>query len=1139
MATLPKPRLCTALVAVAVLTCALLTLCAGPLGAQRRPAAASSRAVRSWQDSLWIPTYVVGPADPHPIFYEGQEYQGAQRRVYPYALQDALTGRRETRRYAALHLENEYVQITVLPELGGRLFAAVDRTNGYDFFYRQHVIKPALIGMLGAWISGGIEWCVFHHHRSTTFMPVDHALTSGADGSRTIWVGELERRQRMRWLVGMTLRPGSSVLEVTVRLLNRTAMPETMLYWANAAVHANDRYQVVFPPSVRVATFHAKNVFTRWPVGSGVYAGGVDYTGVDLSWWRNHPSPTSFFAWDLGEDFSGGYDHGRDAGVVHVGDHHVLAGAKLWEWGPGEAGTLWDSRILTDDDGPYAELMVGAYSDNQPDYSWFAPYAVRTFTHHWFPVRGIGGFTNATVDAAVNLQVAEDVATVGFHATGAQRGARALLTAAGRRVLDTTIAIDPGHPFVGRVPLPPGTAPSDVEAELRRSDGSTLVRDRPRAPSPPPVLPGPVRAPPPPEDVATADELYAIGQRAEQINSPRVDPDAYFAEMLRRDTGDARSNLRVGQHLNRRWRFAEAEAHLRRALARLGPGYTRPGDGEAEYQLGLALRGQGRFAEARDAFQRAAWDRPHEPAAFHQLAELSLREGRWARALAEIRRALAAGAGADRARAYEAAALRRLGRAAEAERVALAAAADDPFAFLARNEVALARRARTAAGERAALADLAARMRDEPESYLDLATDYEVAGLWEEAAEVLRRAIGLPGPSGRPHPLVHYHLAADLERLGHTVDAAGSAAAGAALPIDYVFPFRLESLDALGVAVRRDPRDARALIYLGNLLYERQPDEAIHTWEAARDLAPGLALVHRNLGWAYRHRQQDPTRAIASYERARAADPHDARIAVELDVLYELANAPLETRLASLSRSRASVRARSDGMAREAAVLVGLGRFAEALELFERNRFHPEELSGAVHEHFADAHLLRGLQRLTARDATGALADFAAAGTYPDNLEVGRPRNDPRAPQVAVLTGFAREVAGDSAEARRLFERAAAQQGTDGWPETRFWQGLALARLGRGADADAALDAVRRAGEAAVTRAIEPGAAARPGWEGREAAARRLLGMALLGRDLVGAGDAGAARRELERAAVLRVADPWPRYFLSTLGSGR
>jgi len=1099
---------------------------------------AATSSVRVWQDTIRIPTYAIGRPEPDPLFYTGEQYQGAQRHIYPYAAQDQLTDDRAPRPYIALHLENEYLRITVLPELGGRVFSAVDKANGYDFVYHQHVVKPALIGMLGAWISGGIEWDVFHHHRATTFMPVDYALRASPDGSGTIWVGEQERRQRMRWMVGMTLRPGRAVLDVTVRLINRTPLAETMLYWANVAVHADSQYQAIFPPSVRIATFHGKGVFTTWPTGSGFYAGAVDYTGVDLSWWKNHPSPTSFFAWNLQEDFSGGYDHGRDAGIVHVGDRHVLTGAKLWEWGPGEAGRLWDSRILTDSDGPYAELMVGAYSDNQPDYSWFAPYGVREFTEHWYPVHGIGGFKNATLDGAINLEIAHDTATLAVYATSALRRARAVLRVGSRPLMDSVVRLDPGHAFLVRVRLPPGTAATDVEGDLLDADGTSLVRYRPAPPSAGPPLPQPVRAPLPPADVASNDELIAIGDRAEQINSPSVDPDAYYAEALRRDSLDARANLRAGERFNRRWLFDSAEMRLRRAMGRLGLGYTTPENTEVLYQLGVALRGfglsagdSGRLAAARDAFGRAAWDPGSRAAAFHQLAELSLQQRAWARALVEAERALAVDSKSDRGHAYKAMALRHLGRASEAEWVADASAEDDPFDFLGRNELVLARRARGArVAERAALTDLTARMRGEAESYLDLATDYEDAGLWPEAVEVLGRAAELPGLSGRPHPMVHYHLAYALDRLGRSAEASGALQRAASLPPAYCFPFRLESVVVLRWAVERNPRDAHAWYYLGNLLYERQSGAALRAWETARDLEPGFALVQRNLGWAYRWVERDLAKAIASYEAARTADPLDGRIAIELDQAYELANALPEARLAALERSATALRGRSNAVAREALLLTVLARYDRALDLLEHTHFHVEELAGAIHDAFVDAHLLRGLQRLAAKDTSGAAADFGAAGAYPDNLEVGRPLNDPRSPQISYFSALALLAAGDSAGARSALERGALQRGTDGWPETRFYQALALRRLGRDSIAERVIASVVAAGEAAVARAAAMSGVKRLAAAADEAAARRVLGLGLFAK-----GDTAGARHELGRAVALRATDVWSRFYLESL----
>lgn len=253
---------------------------------------------KAWVEDIKLPTYKVAPPDPSPRFYAGRTYQGAKATFYPYPVWDQMTDQKEVVTYKSLNLENEYVKLSVLPELGGRIFTATDKGNGYDFFYRQHVIKPALIGMLGAWISGGVEWNVPHHHRASSFMPVDHAIVEEADGGRTIWVGETELRHRLRWLVGVTLRPGKSYVEMTVKIFNRTPAAQSFLFWINPAVHANEDYQVLFPPSVQWAVQHAKPEFASWPVARQVY-GGTDYTkGVDISWWKNHHSPVSFFAWD-------------------------------------------------------------------------------------------------------------------------------------------------------------------------------------------------------------------------------------------------------------------------------------------------------------------------------------------------------------------------------------------------------------------------------------------------------------------------------------------------------------------------------------------------------------------------------------------------------------------------------------------------------------------------------------------------------------------------------------------------------------------------------------------------------------------------------------------------------------------------
>ena len=226
---------------------------------------------------LVLPTYEIGEPDVNPIYFTGRVYQGAQGHIYPYPLYDVLTSNKVDQEYNAVYLENEYVKLCVLPEIGGRILSATDKTNGYEFFYKQNVVKPALIGMLGAWMSGSVEWNVPHHHRPSSFMPIDWKTQEHPDGSKTIWVGETEVRSRIKWSVGLTLHPDSSLVEAKVKIMNRSPLIQSFLYWANVSVHCDENYQVIFPPTTQFGTGHSKTDFVRWPINNG----------RDISWWKD------------------------------------------------------------------------------------------------------------------------------------------------------------------------------------------------------------------------------------------------------------------------------------------------------------------------------------------------------------------------------------------------------------------------------------------------------------------------------------------------------------------------------------------------------------------------------------------------------------------------------------------------------------------------------------------------------------------------------------------------------------------------------------------------------------------------------------------------------------------------------------
>jgi len=1013
-------------------------------------AAADEQGVRAWEEPITLPTYPVGPAEPNPMFYAGRQYQGAQGPVYPYPLLDQLSDTREDRTWRALWLENEYVRLSVLPEIGGRIFTALDKTNGYDFFYRQHVIKPALIGMLGAWISGGVEWNVMHHHRATSFMPVESAIAENEDGSRTIWVGETEWRDRMRWVIGITLRPGRSWVEVSVRMVNRTPLPHSVLYFANPAVHANESYQVLFPPDVAWATFHAKTEFSPWPIARGRFR-GTDYTpGTDLSWWKNHPDPVSFFVYDSGLDFFGGYDHSRHAGVAHVADHETVPGKKLWEWGNGPDGRAWD-EILTDEDGPYIELMAGGYSDNQPDYSWIAPGESKALMHHWYPIRDLEGLAEANLEAAADLTVENGVARVAVNTTTARADARLRLEAGDRVLVEETVDVAPDRPLVREVPVGSLTR-DELRLRLVSAEGEDLLVVAPvkRLDTPEPT---PYAPPPPPKEVGSVEELVLAGRRLEQFHNPYLEPDPYYREALRRDPGHSGANTALGLLALRRGLFDEAERHLGTAVARVTANHTRARSGEARYLHGLSLVALGRDDDARPELAAAGWDAAFTAAAALAEARLESRNGHAGRALALLGRAVAAAPDETAALCLEAALLRHAGRAEAALRAATDALAVDPLDPLAAREWRLARDAGDADGESTAVeatARAALRALDGDVYALEAAHDYAAAGLLDEAAAVLEARLPADRPGAKADPLVAYTLGWLSERRGDRPQATRWYRRGRELPSDYSFPFRLESLAVLEAAAAADPTDPRAPYLLGNLLYDRQPERAIAEWEKARTLDPGFARVHRNLAFAYARVRGDLTAAAASQQRAVAREKTEPRLYYELDQLLAWNGAPLERRLEWLEERPETVARRDITRSRLARVQLLLDRPDDALETLGQGRFHVWEGERGIHEVYVEARLARGRQMLATGDAVGALREFEAAVDVPANIEVGGAAGG-HLPAVHHHEGLSLLALGREAEARAAFEASAADAVT--LAEGHYWAGRSLERLGRKAEA--------------------------------------------------------------------------------------
>lgn len=1077
--------------------------------------------VKVWQEQITIPTYLPGMPELNPMFFFGRESQGAQGPVYPYPMYDSLTGKKLDKSYTAVYLENEYIRIGILPEVGGRIFEGVDKTDHYNFIYRQHVIKPALIGLIGAWISGGVEWNIPHHHRATTILPVQYKVEENADGSKTVWVGELEIRQRMRWAVGYTLRPGKAYLKASVRIVNRTPTVNTMLCFANLAVHASQDYQVIFPPGTQLGVFHGKREFTAWPISHSTY-NGADFTkGVDISWYKNHIQANSVFAWNYEDDFFAGYDHGKQAGTISVADHNVVPGKKFWTWGNGPSGKAWD-KILTDEDGPYIELMTGAYSDNQPDYSWLQPYETRSFSLNWYPFRDIGGVKKANLQAAVNLDVANGNASIGFCTTSAHRAAEVMLKAGRQILLRETIAIDPGKPYRKQIALPTGVDEHDLVASISDA-GKELISYQPIRQITQP-MPKAVGSPAAPRDLKTNEELYLTGLRAQQFHDPNLDPMPYWEEALRRDPGDARVNTVMGITFFTRARYEEAEKYLRTALNRLTDRYTAPKDAEAVYYLGATLKAEEKTDEAYTWLYKATWSQAWKAPAYYALAEIAAGRGDMTTALDLVSRSIDSNALNIRAQNLKAAVLRHLDRSSEAlEVLASASHRADPLDVRSMAETWLASRSA------AATKTLASTMYQHPSTAQETAAEYLDAGLWQDGTDVLLQMAEAAPDRSKVHPMVYYYLGYFAGKSGQPERALEFYKLAKAVPADYVFPFQNEEIPVLRQAIRSDPQDPRASYYLGNLLYDWQPDEAVRMWKASESIDPSFAIVHRNLATAYMHQKSgaDREKAVAELETAVSLDRKYPLHFTELDELYEQVGAPLEKRLSLFEKNAAVVGQRDDSENRLIALKVALGSYDEAIRIMSSRPFAVAEGANLnVSEHWTDAHVLRSQQSIGAGRYQQSLADLRAAVAIPPNLPIGLgDRVSVRNAEVAYWTGVAYEGMGDHEKAVENWNRAAAQREGDNrraYPiseETQpYYRALALKKLGRSDSARAVLQKLMETAKRSLHQPLSTG---EPAHETAQQSAPRvqsadahyLMGLAYLGLD-----ERPQAKEELNQA---------------------
>ena len=1005
--------------------------------------------VRAWHEQVLIPTYAIGKEEKNPIFLEKRVYQGSSGSVYPYAVVEKIEDEKKDVAYDAYFLENYYVKIMILPALGGRVQMAWDKCRKRHFVYFNEVIKPALVGLTGPWISGGIEFNWPQHHRPSTYLPTDVRIEESGDGSKTVWCGEIERMLRTQGAQGFTLYPDKAYLAIRVRLFNRTPYPQTFLWWANPAVVVNEHYYSVFPPDVNAVYDHGKRDVTEFPISHGVYYKHNYAPGTDISRYINIPVPTSYMAVKSKYDFVGGYEDDVRGGLLHVADHQVSTGKKQWTWGNGDFGRAWD-RNLTDKNGPYIELMTGMYCDNQPDFSWLQPFEERTWVQYFMPYGEVGMVKNASKDVLLHFSIVEGKAKLIVYTTGEQKGVniKVLNKVAPQEAEEWKADISPESVFEREFAVA-DVVEEHYEVAVSGSDGRVMLTYSPEPKSNEKPVPDPAKPQRLPKDIKLQEQLYLTGLHLEQYRHATYRPEDYYLEALSRDDGDIRCNNAMGLLMLRKGKPEVAEQYLKKAIETLTERNPNPYDGEPYYNLGVALMQQDKLDAALDAFWKATWNAAWQDGAFFMIAQIESKKQNHKRALYAVERSLVRNAHNTRAMLLKAMLLSRLGRKDEAVRAVQDTLQIDGLNLGARFTLTILE------PENSTMDQVFSGMRATAHDFIEYALDFASAGFYSEAISIFN--LYIDHAEGNVYPIVYYALSYFYYSTGKQAEGLSMLTCAEKACADGCFPNREEEVRLLKFALTVQPESPKALYYLGNFWYaKRMYEDAADCWQRSISLDDSFPTVWRNMALVYYNKLDDKQHAREAMCRAFSLDKTDSRVFMEMYQLFKKLGMGYEERRSLLEQNMELVGQRDDMMVEYVQVLNQQGEYEKALGLALARHFHPwEGGEGKITGQYKISLRELAKQALERGDAKEAYELLSRADFFPENLGEGKletmPENDFDYYKAVALRAMGREE-----EALRYFKKATCGQTepqqafyyNDSQPDMIYYQALSWRAMG-------------------------------------------------------------------------------------------
>lgn len=918
----------------------LILLCATsllqPLFAQQATVTETVETVKTYPFSDPDPV-----ADPSDLFY-------------PYFRFDGFSAKGTDRQWKVVSLENDYIKLTLFPEIGGKIWGAVDKTTGKEFIYNNHVVKFRDIAMRGPWTSGGIEFNFgIIGHAPTSSTPVDYVTRQKPDGSVSCYVSSYELVTRTLWTVEVNLPKDKAYFTTTTTWHNSSSIDQPYYQWMNAGYPAAGNVEFCYPGTNYIGH------------GGELHSFPLDEQGRDISWYEKNDFGNSKSYHIVGKynDFYGAYWHDNDFGSIHHADYDEKLGMKIFLWGLSREGGIWED-LLTDTNGQYIELQSGRMY-NQPasnssltpyKHTAFGPQATDRWTEYWFSVKGIKGVSKASRIGALNVLREDGFLKLYFSPL---------------QKLSTTIKLYEGEKEMNSIPLNCGVLETWKDSiplnkavaagRLKVVVGEDLlvysevpsdnITSRPKQ------LPADF-------DWSSAYGLYTQGEqwmnqkvldKAEKFLLASLEKDPYFVPAL---TDLASLYYRQG-------RYDEALARCETALS------INTYDGDVNYLYGLCNMALGNHTDAKDGFSVASYSPGVRSAAYEKLAEMYLMDRNWTKAEHYALRSKEFNQMNLSADHVLMVVYRKTNQPEKAKALIDPLLEDLPLYHAARFEQLY-----QGEGSGHPIDDLQSLIRNELpfETYMELAEWYESVGCTEEALSLLSCAGN--------YPIALYKQAYLLHQAGNDDESRGMLQRAGALSPAMVFPFRPSSLKALEWAKTVQP-DWKIDYY-----------EALIRW-ANQDKAKALELLE-NCGEA----DYAPfylSRASLKEGESRLADLLKAE---QIEMSWRTGFALINHYVANNQWQKAVETGKKYTKKYPSNYYIGLkyakalcetGQYQPCISLLSRMQVLPNEGSYAGRAVYREANLYRAMEQLSHKNYKQVVKSVETSKEWPENLGVGKP----------------------------------------------------------------------------------------------------------------------------------------------------